>query len=248
MAWYLRNLANQTTNKNMHKTIAFILFLIPCLLKAGVSHDNWDNLLKKNVSKQGVVNYKGFKNDSELLEKYLNQLSKKAPDKTYSQNEELAYWINTYNAFTIQLVLKYYPIASITNIDKPWDIPFIRIENKTYTLNEIEHQIIRKKFNEPRIHFALVCAATSCPILLNEAYTAEKIERQLQTQAIVFINDSSKNTITKNKIVVSELFKWYKEDFTKNGSIIDYINLYSKTKIDDKAKISFATYNWNLNE
>jgi hypothetical protein len=232
----------------MSKTFALILFLFPVFLKAGVSHEIWDNLLKKNVSKKGEVNYKGFKNNSELLEKYLVQLSKKAPDKTFSQNEELAYWINAYNAFTIKLVLKYYPIASITNIDKPWDIPFIRIENKTYTLNEIEHQIIRKKHNEPRIHFALVCAASSCPILLNEAYTAEKINTQLQTQTILFINDSSKNTITKNKIILSELFNWYKEDFTKKGTLIEYINVYSKIKIDAKAKISFATYNWNLNE
>lgn len=232
----------------VNKLLYLVFFCIPFVSQAKVSHELWNQLLKKHVSEKGNVNYQGFKTDKELLDKYLFQLAKKAPDHTYSPNEELAYWINAYNAFTIQLVLKYYPIASITNIDKPWDIPFIKIENKTYTLNEIEHQIIRKKFNEPRIHFALVCAAASCPKLLNEAYVPEKLEKQLLSQTIDFINDTTKNTLNKNKAFLSELFSWYKEDFTKNGTLADFINQYAKIKLDSKTKISFSQYNWKLNE
>ncbi|NUM49620.1 MAG: DUF547 domain-containing protein [Flavobacteriales bacterium] len=232
----------------VNKLLYLVFFCIPFVSEAKVSHEMWNQLLKKHVSEKGNVNYQGFKTDRELLDKYLFQLAKKAPDQTYSSNEELAYWINAYNAFTIQLVLKYYPMASITNIDKPWDIPFIKIENKTYTLNEIEHQMIRKKFNEPRIHFALVCAAASCPKLRSEAYEAEKIEIQLLSQTIDFINDTTKNTLNKNKAILSELFSWYKEDFTKNGTLADFINQYSKIKIETKTKISFSQYNWKLNE
>ena len=102
------------------------------------------------------------------------------------------------------------------DIENAWDIKFIPLGDKTYALNEIEHEIIRKEFNEPRIHFVLVCAAISCPVLLNEAYISAKLDQQLQHQGELFINDPSKNSIKVNKANVSQLFNWFGDDFTKN--------------------------------
>jgi hypothetical protein len=168
----------------------------------------------------------------------------------------LAYWINAYNAFTIQLILRNYPLASIKDIagnipfvNTAWDLSFINIEGHQYDLNDIEHGIIRPNFDEPRIHFALVCAALSCPSLRNEAYTAQKLNSQLDEQARTFFNNPSKNEISSNSIQVSKLLDWYEGDFTKNGnSLIDYVNKYTSTTIAPDAKVTYKDYNWSLNE
>ncbi len=208
----------------------------------------WNDLLKNHVSENGQVNYKGFQNDKEKFDVYLKTLSDHQPKENWSDNEKLAYWINAYNAFTISLIIEHYPVKSIMDIKNAWDLKFIQLGTITYSLNEIEHEIIRKEFNEPRIHFALVCAALSCPILLNEAYVADKLELQLQHQGMLFINDPSKNVITPRKAKVSQLFNWFADDFTKNESLIDYLNSFSKTQLTSKAKIEFMDYNWDLNE
>ena len=162
----------------------------------------------------------------------------------------MAYWINAYNAFTIDLVVSEYPVKSIRNIGKgsPWDIRFIKIQDKEYSLNDIEHKILRVEFDEPRIHFAINCAAISCPKLLNEAYVAEKLDLQLEAMAKEFINDAENNRISSKKAELSNIFNWFKEDFTKNGSLIEYVNQYANTKASPKARIVYLKYNWNLNE
>ena len=156
----------------------------------------------------------------------------------------MAYWINAYNAFTIKLILNNWPVNNIKNIgnESPWDIEFIKIEDQTYNLNAIEHKILRKKFNDPRIHFAVNCASVSCPKLLNEAYNANKLDQQLTSRAKDFINKTSKNIIKENKIIISNIFKWYKEDFIQKGTLIDYINQYSNIQINKNAKIEYKTY------
>ncbi len=236
------------------KKIAFILlgamFLINNIDAQKLSHEKFDKLLKKYVSETGFVDYKGFKNDP-LFKEYLNELSNHPPQPNWTKNEKLAYWINAYNAFTIQLIIDNYPVKSIKEIGgtfgSPWDIEFIQIGGRTYNLNQIEHEILRKQFNEPRIHFAIVCASVSCPKLRNEAYVPEKLNDQLNDQVKEFINDSSKNIISENSVKLSQIFNWFKSDFTKKGSLIDFLNRYSKVKISPKAKISYLKYNWNLN-
>jgi len=214
-----------------------------------ISHIGLDTLLKKHVSVQGNVNYKGFKKDSIAFEKYLSLLTKNPPDdSTWNNNEKLAYWINAYNAFTIKLILNNYPTKSIKNISNPWDKKFFSIGKNKMNLNAIEHEILRKKFNEPRIHFAIVCASYSCPKLLNTAFTAANIEKQLEAQAKDFINDPKRNIITADKVQLSEIFSWFTGDFTKKGTLIAFLNKYSTVKINEKAKVSYLPYNWNLNE
>ena len=223
-----------------------------------ISHQIWDGLLKKHVSKDGNVNYVGFISDKAILEKYLTLLSANYPnDKNWNKNDQLAYWINTYNAFTIQLIINHYPLKSIKDIGSKlsisglnsiWDYKFITIEGKKMNLNDIEHNILRKKFDEFRIHFAIVCASASCPILRPEAFVGSKIDQQLQKQTIDFINDDFRNNITEKKIKISKLFDWFRGDFTKKSNLIEFLNKYSKTNISKSAKISYLDYDWSLNE
>lgn len=211
-------------------------------------HDLWNSLLQKHVSEQGNVNYKGFKSDKTEFYAYLNSLSKTPPEDSWSKDETLAYWMNVYNAFTIKLILDNYPLNSIKDINGPWDHRFIKIGNKWYTLNDVEHKIIRK-MNEPRIHFALVCAAVSCPKLYNKAFTAKDLETDLVLLTKSFLNNSSKNELSENSMKLSRIFKWYGGDFKTNGnSLIDFLNQYSNITISDKAKKSYKDYNWDLNE
>ena len=171
------------------------------------------------------------------------------PNDTWTKEDKLAYWINAYNALTIDLILRHYPLKSIKDIKKPWDQRYWKLGNKWYSLNEIEHDILRK-MKEPRIHFAIVCASYSCPKLQNEAYEASRLEEQLTNAAKTFINDPEKNTITPDKIALSKIFAWFDKDFLINGtnSIIDYVNRYSDVKIASKTPKKFKAYNWSLNE
>ena len=212
-----------------------------------VDHSLWDELLKKHVEEDGMVNYQGFKKDREKLNKYLEMLSAQEPDDSWATNELLAYYINLYNAYTVDLILRNYPLKSIKNINGAWTSAFINIGDTEISLGGIENSLLRK-MNEPRIHFAINCASISCPKLMDEAFTAGKMEQQLEEATRVFVN-SDKNEITKNSARLSSIFDWYKGDFTENGtSLIDYVNKYSKVKIDQDARVSFLEYNWDLNE
>lgn len=224
---------------------------------APVDHSAWDKLLKKHVNDKGFVNYTAFKKDYDELKKYLDMLSASAPNGKWSKEEQLAYWINAYNAFTVQLILDHYPgISTIKDIGSKikipfvsdaWTVKFITIGGKKMDLNNIEHGIIRKKFDEPRIHFALVCAAKSCPPLRNEAFVAEQLDKQLDEQARDFMNDKVKNNVTKNKAEISKIMDWYGGDFTKKMPLVDWINKYAAIKIDKNTPISYMDYNWDLN-
>lgn len=212
-----------------------------------IDHKKWNDLLQKHVTEKGNVDYKGFKKDQAALQSYLDLLAKNTPEKSWSREAILAYWINAYNAFTVKLIVDNYPVKSIKKIDNPWDKEFFTLGTKKYSLGEIEHKILRK-MNEPRIHFAINCASYSCPNLVNEAFTEDKLEQQLAAASKSFINDSSKNTITANKVDLSQIFDWFSGDFKKNGSLIDFLNKYSKVQINKKAKVNYKEYNWNLNE
>jgi len=209
-----------------------------------VSHEIWDQLLRNYVSKTGKVNYKGLKGEKGRLDTYIKLLSENKPNGEWSRNEQLAYWINVYNANTVKLILENYPLKSITDLGKPWDKKFILVGKTVYTLNQIENEIIRPVFQEPRIHFAVNCAAKSCPPLLNEAFTSEKLNSQLQKQTQAFINSSS-NSISTGKIELSKIFEWYGEDF---GDLAAFVQKYTQTTIRENAKVSFKEYDWALNE
>ncbi|MBW1296881.1 DUF547 domain-containing protein [Aquimarina litoralis] len=212
------------------------------------NHTIWDQLTKKYVSSTGKVNYKGFKSNISKIDQYLAHLQKVYPKKGWTKNEKLAYWFNLYNAATIRLVANTYPVKSIKDINsgKPWDKKFIKSGSKVYSLNQIENTIVRPNYNEPRLHVAFNCAAVSCPKLLKGAFFPSKLNYQLEKLSKNWINDTSKNKIQSDKVVISKIFEWYAVDFKKG--VIPFINTYATTKAKESAKIQYLEYNWNLND
>ncbi|NJB71870.1 hypothetical protein GGR42_002332 [Saonia flava] len=233
----------------MVKSIIFstFLFFLGNLYSQEISYPKWDSLLQKHVSKNGDVDYKKFKNNMDLLNDYLDGMATNNPKKDWGKNEKLAYYINIYNAATVKLILDNYPLKSIKDIKKPWSKKWVWIGDKQWSLGDIEHKILRK-MDEPRIHFAINCASYSCPKLLNEAYIPTKIEAQLQQATASFLNDSTKNTITSEKMQLSKIFKWYYKDFTKSGNLINYIESASGVQLPENISIEYLDYNWSLNE
>jgi len=222
-----------------------------------ITHEAFTSLLQKHVDENGNVNYKGFQEDQKAFTQYLKKLSNHPPNDTWSREEKLAYWINAYNAFTVKLIVDHYPLESIQDLHPTIKIPtvstvwhkkFFKIGGVETSLNEIEHEILRKKFDEPRIHFAINCASVSCAPLRSKAYTAANLDQELTTQAQNFLSDASKNNISKDRVVLSKIFRWFKGDFSENGSLIEYINQYTKTNIHPDAEIEYMEYNWSLNE
>ncbi len=211
------------------------------------NHTLFNKLLQKHVTADGRVNYKGFIANKQQLKTYLLFTSEKKPDASWTKEDKLAFWMNVYNAYTIKLIIDNYPIKSIKDIKSPWDYRFITIDDKWYTLNDIEHKILRK-MKDPRIHFGINCASFSCPPLLNKAFTSATVNKQLDFLAHQFINDKSRNTISENNIEVSKIFQWFTKDFKTEGTLTDYLNKYSDITIKSNAKVRYKKYDWNLNE
>ncbi|MBW1295903.1 DUF547 domain-containing protein [Aquimarina litoralis] len=211
-----------------------------------IDHMVWDQLLLLNVSNDGKVDYKGFIRDKFLFDKYFKSLATNYPAENSEETEKLAYWVNLYNAIVMKMVIDHYPIKSINDLENPWKKKAITINNKEYSLDDIEHKMLRK-MNEPRIHFLLNCAATSSPKLWNRAYTGRNITQALEEKTIEYINDPTKNLVSGDNIKLSKVFEWYAKDFD-NGDIKNYINQFSDEKIEKQSKIGFLEYDWSLNE
>jgi len=206
--------------------------------------------LQKHVSVNGIVNYKALKADQTSLNKYITY-AKTAPVKTWSAKKQKAFWMNVYNAYTLKVIVDHMPLKSITDIKEnnkdAWHLSIVEVGGKKYTLDQVENKILRVDFNDPRIHVGINCASYSCPQLYNKAFTESNVESTLEILTKKFVNDTKRNQITSTTVKLSEIFNWFKGDFTKNGSLIQFLNKYSKTKIKTDAKIEFLTYNWSLN-
>lgn len=225
-----------------------LCFLLAFSLQAqNINHALWTNFLQKYVSSDGNVDYKAIKLHPEELEIYLQELKRTTPKQNWIKEEKLAYWINAYNALTIDLILRNYPLKSIKDIKKPWKQRLWKLGDNNYNLEDIEHEILRK-MNEPRIHFAIVCASVSCPKLQNEAFTASKIDSQLTKATEEFLADTDKNTLSEQRLDLSKIFQWFSKDFKQKGSLIEFLNKYGSIKISVNAKVTFKDYNWNLND
>lgn len=213
--------------------------------------DVFNALLKTYVSTEGNVDYKGLKKNKALLNLYLEYLEKTKPVKNWSVPKAKAFWINAYNAYTIKLILDSYPLKKITDIKRKgknaWKIDFAVIGGKSYSLDYIEHNILRS-WNDPRVHVAINAASKSGARFPNFAFTAENIETSLESLMKEFINDHTKNEITLDDMKVSKIFRWYLEDFTSKKTLISYINKYSDVLVNDGAVVSHLEYNWDLNE
>ncbi|MGH7889440.1 MAG: DUF547 domain-containing protein [Thermodesulfobacteriota bacterium] len=249
------------------------------------SHMAYDTLLKKYVQ-NARVDYKGFIASEKQFDSYLRQLgSVSESDYTnWSRDQKLAFWINAYNAFTIKAIIDNYPIEkrfglvsffypknSIRQIDGIWDKIKFRAVGKMVTLNQIEHEILRKEFKEPRIHVAIVCASVGCPDLRSEAYTADRVNEQLESQSERFVNNPSKGVqidTERNEVKLSKIFDWFGKDFVekygnteffkdlspKETAVLNFAIRHLKSEEErkflesDKFKISYLDYDWSLNE
>lgn len=160
--------------------------------------------------------------------------------------------MNAYNAYTLKFVLNKYPLASIKDASfsgkDVWSVKLVRLGDKTYTLSQVENDILRK-MGDPRIHFGINCASYSCPKLWNRAFTAKNVNSSLEKLTKGYINDDKHNVITAKKIKISKIFDWYNADFVSSSqTLIDYLNKYADVTINADAKIEYLPYNWSLNE
>jgi Protein of unknown function, DUF547 len=234
----------------------------PAAWSATFDHSAFDALLRKHVV-EGMVDYDAFKASPEFP-KYLGALSKADPAALDDQ-ERLAYWINVYNAYTIELINSHQERVSIRNINKtlgiaakgPWHELLVKAGGQVYHLDNVEHGIIRKQWKEPRIHFALVCAAMSCPPLRSEAYTGAKLEGQLSDQARKFLGSPAKNRIDLNSATVygSPIYaSYYREDFgSSDRAIGKYLSQFypegaeKQLLLSGRFKLIPTDYDWTLN-
>jgi len=239
---------------------ALLCFLImglttTALAAQGVDHSLYAGLLKKYV-KDGVVNYQGFKNEESVLHKYLKALEE-VDSKILSRNEQFAFYVNAYNSWTIKLILSGYPgIKSIKDLGSlfksPWKKKICRIDGKIIALDDIEHNILRPRFKDPRVHFAINCAAKSCPPLRAKPYRGGELDQQLDEMTRAFINDLESNHLEDHTLYVSSIFKWFAEDFNKDivGFFLKYAKGDLKEQLEankEKIKVNYIDYDWSLN-
>ena len=220
-----------------------------------VDHGIYANLLKKYVH-QGNVDYRGFKMEESKLDQYLKVLEN-VDSKSLSRNEQFAFYINAYNAWTIKLILSGYPeiksIKELGNIFKtPWKKKICRIDGDVITLDYIEHHILRPRFKDPRVHFAIVCAALSCPPLWSQPFLGSTLDRQLDDATRAFINNPKRNYLDGGTLYVSRIFKWFEKDFNEDiiGFFLKYADDNLKNELAVKkntVKISYLHYDWSLN-
>ena len=222
------------------------------------SHDLFDQVLQEHVDKEERVHYAKLKANPEKLERYLDLLTVAEPTKL-SYNAQLAFWVNAYNALVIKGVIDHYPTTSVRKIK--WFNGFFyrlkfQVAGETYTLNQIEHDIIRTEFVDPRVHFVLVCASSSCPPIENSAFSAEDIEERLETATFNFIQDPENLRLdrTKHRVYLSKIFKWYKTDFNEGyDGVADFLADYLPAEDTDfvlaeDVKFHYLDYDWTLND
>lgn len=261
----------------LKQLLSFIIILVP--LQQGFAesfkHDTWDTLTKENVvaidnGASTAVDYGAMKKQRQVLKAYLKSLSAVSQNEfnAWSEDEQLAFLINAYNAWTVELILTEWPdLKSIKDLgslfSSPWSKEFIPLLGKTISLDTLEHSWIRGKgrYEDPRIHFAVNCASIGCPALRADAFTGEKLQAQLEEQTKSFLADDSRNRVTKDGVALSSIFKWYREDFEKGwhgyNRLEDFILNYADSmNISDsvrkklksgKADIDFLKYDWKLN-
>lgn len=232
----------------------FALLLAVTIAQASEKPDHtlWDKLLKKHVSNDGKVSYKGFKADIEAFDEYLVELREKAPTADWSQGEKKAFYINAYNAYTIKFIITKYPVKSPKDVSfsgkDMWHFRMVQIGPQKYDLTQVEDHILRR-MGDPRIHFAINCGANSCPRLLNEAYTVDNLNGLLTKMTKEFVSNSNHNVLKSKKVQISRIFEWYADDFNKEGeTVIKFLNKYGTVTIEDGAKIEYLEYDWALNE
>jgi hypothetical protein len=224
------------------------------------SHKAWDALLRKHVilidgDKASRTNYRGMAQERAVLKAYLQELSRvsEAEFNAWTAAEQVAFLINAYNAYTVEKVLTRYPdIRSIWDFGKffgnPFRDEFFGLLGRSMSLDGIEHGILRKRYREPRIHYAVNCASVGCPMLREEAYVAARLEVQLEEQAQRFLSDRTRNRFRDGRLEVSKIFDWYREDFEpREAYFARYAGILGMPQ-GANLRFAFLDYDWSLND
>ncbi|MCB2192150.1 MAG: DUF547 domain-containing protein [Deltaproteobacteria bacterium] len=222
---------------------------------AAVDYSPYAELLREHV-RGGLVDYAGIQRQRAKLERFLENLAQVDPG-SLSRDQKLAYYINAYNAWTIWLILTKYPdLESIKDLgglfSSPWDKEIVRLNGKVFTLDQIEHEVLRPTFKDPRIHFAVNCASKGCPPLLNRPYTGAEVQGQLQAQATAFINDPARTRLQGNTLYVTKIMDWFSEDFDDDpvGFVKKYAQDDFKRRLEGlggQVEVEYLDYDWSLN-
>lgn len=231
--------------------------------QATIDHADWGKFLKRYISTEDGVNLLDYGAvsgaDRQLLGSYLARLRGTAISG-FARPEQMAFWINLYNALTVQVILDHYPVESITKIDisglfsnGPWDADLIEIEGEELTLNDIEHRILRPIWQDPRIHYAVNCASIGCPNLQTEPFTSENLEAMLDQGAKSFVNHPRGARFEGNRLIVSNIYLWYREDFGNDDEgIVEHLKIYAEGELaQDLERWNGdlkGAYDWKLNE
>jgi hypothetical protein len=246
----------------MSRIKGFAFGLIAVILVTGanawagmVDHALYAILLSRHL-KDGVVDYSGLQKDETILDRYLEQLAGVDP-QSLDTDEQFAFYANVYNAWTIKLILTRYPnIDSIKDLGSlfksPWKKKIARVDGQLLTLDQIEHDILRKRFGDPRVHFAVNCASKGCPPLQAEPFTGSRLDEQLNRAAKAFINDSRYNRLEGDTLWVSKIFDWFSEDFDNDvlGTFIKFAEQPLKDKLQrnrNRIRVNYLDYDWSLN-
>lgn len=235
----------------MNRLATLTILLTIFSASAGISQninaffDEADSFFSTYVS-NGNVDYKSISQNPSKLNSVL-ELAKDISVSTSKEKTYQAFWINAYNLSVIKGIIDNYPVKSPLDTKGFFDTTKYEVGGTKITLNDIENKKLRAQFNEPRFHFVLVCGAKGCPPIIPTAYTASNLEKLLQQQTVRALNDPNFIKVKGNNIAFSEIFKWYKEDFVKNGTEIDFLNKYRKEKVPNDAKITYYSYDWRLN-
>ncbi|MFM2641396.1 DUF547 domain-containing protein [Vibrio chagasii] len=220
-----------------------------------VSHQRWQQFLDSYLVKQGqntLVRYQAVTaTDKSKLKQYIKQLEQVNPLE-YSKAEQYAYWVNLYNAATVDLILDAYPVKSITKLGGlfsfgPWGDDVVSVNGKSLTLNDIEHRILRPIWRDPRTHYAVNCASLGCPNLQPQAFTSDNTETLLEQAASEFINSDKGVLIKGNKTQLSSIYEWFDVDFGNQQQLIQHLDQYRTKSVPRANKISYD-YDWSLNQ
>jgi Protein of unknown function, DUF547 len=230
-----------------------------------IDHAAWEHFLVRylRIGGDGVhrVAYgEVTPEDREALDAYINQLAA-VPIGTYDRAEQMAYWINLYNALTVRLVLDHYPIASIRDVGSgprplsggPWGETLVAVNGTPVSLNDIVHRILRPIWNDPRVHYALSCGAIACPNLQPEPFSGDRLDYQLSKAAIAYVNDPRNVTVTGHELGLSSLYRWYRKDFGGSDSaVIHHLMAYAEPRLamslQQFDQIGADGFDWRLND
>lgn len=229
-------------------SIVPIIFIAAPARGSGPLYGDYGVLLSAYVCRGGVA-YDMLAKVPGILEKAKAELTSvnRADIAALSAGGQIAYYINLYNVYTIDLIVRHLPLKTgIRDISNPWGVKFVPLFGDRVSLDNIETDILRKQFKDPRIHFALVCASKSCPVLQGTPYTGDSLDEQFKRAAYNFLTDTSRNIFTDHSMSVSKIFEWYGDDFKKRfGSFSSFIAMILTRTVGPK--IHFKEYDWSLN-